>query len=323
MDKQENFLAEHTKDGGFLQSEYWKNFQENFGNEVFLCQEENFHGLFVEYKLPIVGKYWLCPRGPVVSREKKVNAEIRGLIKQAQNRKIGWIRMEPQTLENLERIKKSCNFKLVKSPKNHEPEETLMIDLQSSPDEILSEMKSKTRYNIRLSQKKGAVFQEEDKKKSFESFWKLLQETSQRDRINTHPKEYYKKMLEVIPEDKIKLFMAYVGEKPLGGIIVSFYGGVATYLHGASSSSHRNLMANYGLQWHAIKEAQKVGVKKYDLGGTSVKNKKKTWGGITRFKKGFCPKCEPVEFPGCHDLIIDSQKYFLYRLIQKVKNLIK
>jgi lipid II:glycine glycyltransferase (peptidoglycan interpeptide bridge formation enzyme) len=127
-------------------------------------------------------------------------------------------------------------------------------------------------------------------------------------------------MLSAVPAGKLKLFIAYSSEgEALGGILVSFYGGVATYLHGASSGKNRNLMANYGLQWHAIEKAKETGVKKYDLGGTALESDKKGWEGITKFKRGFCPGGEPVKFPGCYDLIINPWAYFLYRLLRKIK----
>jgi lipid II:glycine glycyltransferase (peptidoglycan interpeptide bridge formation enzyme) len=105
----------------------------------------------------------------------------------------------------------------------------------------------------------------------------------------------------------------------VGAIILSFFGGVATYLHGASSDEHRNLMANYFLQWEAIKRAKEKGMKKYDFFGIAVELNRKKWAGITRFKKGFCPDCEPIIFPGCYDLVLCPGKYFVYRILQFFK----
>lgn len=319
MREQEEFLAENTKDGGFLQSVYWKEFLSKTGKKVFHWRSEGFNGLFVEHSLPLAGNYWFCPRGPVGKKEK-TRSSLREIFDKALKNNVGWLRLEPQDEEFISFAKKEALSKVVRAPKNHEPGETLMIDLSKELDQILKEMKSKTRYNIRLSQKKEIVIKEDFNKDNLESFWELLKETSNRDKINIYPKEYYREMLRVIPSDKIKLLSAYFKEEMLGGIIVSFYGGVATYLHGASSNSHRNLMANYGLQWRAIEIAKKMGMKKYDLGGTAVNSNKENWNGITKFKRGFCPYGKPIEFPGCYDFILNQKKYFLYKLLRKAKN---
>ncbi|MFW5884683.1 MAG: lipid II:glycine glycyltransferase FemX [Patescibacteria group bacterium] len=320
MKEQEEFLAENTKDGGFLQSVYWKEFISKTGKKVFHWRRRGFNGLFVEHSLPLVGNYWFCPRGPV-GRKGEMQSNLGEIFNKARKNKVGWLRLEPQDKEFISFVKKEIFSKAVRAPKNHEPEETLVIDLNKDLNQILKEMKSKTRYNIRLSQKKEVVIKESFSKDDFEGFWRILKETSNRDKIKIYPKEYYREMLRTIPSDKIKLLTAYSKKDMVGGIIVSFYGGVATYLHGASSDSHRNLMANYGLQWRAIEIAKRMKMKKYDLGGTAVNSNKENWNGITKFKRGFCPHEKPIEFPGCYDFIFNKKKYFLYKLLRKVKKI--
>jgi lipid II:glycine glycyltransferase (peptidoglycan interpeptide bridge formation enzyme) len=320
MQEQEYFLAENTKDGGFLQSIFWKKFLFEAGKKVFYWERDKFNGLFVEHSLPLVGSYWFCPRGPI-GKNEKAWLNLGMVFNKARENKVGWLRLEPQDKNLISFAQKEFPFKILKAPNNHEPEETLMINLSKNLDQILKEMKSKTRYNIRLSQKKEILIKEDFDKNDFENFWRLLEETSKRDKINLHPKRYYQEMLRAIPRDKIKLITAYFKKEMVAGIIVSFYGGVATYLHGASSSHFRNLMANYGLQWRAIEMAKEMGMKKYDLGGTAINLNKKNWQGITKFKRGFCPYENPVEFPGCYDFVIDKRKYFLYRTLHKIKSI--
>ena len=87
----------------------------------------------------------------------------------------------------------------------------------------------------------------------------------------------------------------------------------------------------YMIELEILKQAKSAGYKKYDLGGTKVyqdKNGKNiakngNWQGISRFKIGFCLKCQPVEFPGGWDIILNKWKYKLYRFLQKIKELIK
>jgi lipid II:glycine glycyltransferase (peptidoglycan interpeptide bridge formation enzyme) len=110
----------------------------------------------------------------------------------------------------------------------------------------------------------------------------------------------------------------------IGAIIISFFGGMATYLHGASSNLHRNVMVNYAIQWRAIQDAKSHGCEKYDFGGIKIteENNKNSWQGITRFKLSFAPKEKIVDFPGCWDIVINKRRYFTYRALQYLKDLI-
>lgn len=330
MEKLKDFLEKNTIDGGFLQSEYWENFQKRLNRKTFRVYEPGeFNALVLDYELPMIGSYFFIPRGMVFLKEKviakKEKEKIDKLIKIAEEDNIGWVRVEPQREEDLEVIKKvlGSKYKIAKSKKNHEPTQTLMIDLRKTEEDILKEMKSKTRYNIRISGKRGVkIFSSRDPE-YFQEFYKLSQETAERDKIAIHPREYYEKMLENISKEALDFFYAEYKNKIIGAIMVTFYGGVATYLHGASSSKFRNVMANYGLQWEAIKEAKKRGCEKYDFGGVRINdNEKNSWAGITKFKTGFCPNNKPINFPGCWDIVLNKKKYWLYRKIQFVKGIL-
>ena len=136
-------------------------------------------------------------------------------------------------------------------------------------------------------------------------------------------------MLETISIDILKLYVAKYNGKVIAANLVVFYGETCTYLHGASDDEYRNVMAPYLLQWQQIRDAKKMGCKKYDFGGVKTgrkkneeRSKKNSWEGITRFKLGFSPNTKPVEFPGCYDIIVSPVRYFMYRVMQKIKSFI-
>jgi lipid II:glycine glycyltransferase (peptidoglycan interpeptide bridge formation enzyme) len=317
MNYREDFLTKNSLDGGFLQSTHWFNFQKKLNKKTFFIESGGNKVLIVENKLPLVGSYFYIPRGPVLGDNKKKNQEMLKEIKnKARQERVGWIRFEPQKKEDLKLI----NQKLIKSKKNHQPAETLILDLNKSEKDLLVQMKQKTRYNIRLAEKKGVKIEISKDKQNLDVFWNLVQETAERDGVVFHSRDYYEKMIEAIPGENLELLLAKdKNGKIIGAVLVSFYGEMATYLHGASSSQDRNLMANYLLQWEAIKRAKKKGMQKYDFFGIAVNKNQKKWAGITRFKKGFAPESEPVIFPGCWDLVLSPGKYFLYRIIQFLK----
>ena len=62
------------------------------------------------------------------------------------------------------------------------------------------------------------------------------------------------------------------------------------YPYGASSSKHKNLMANNLIMWEAIRYGKGLGLKTFDLWGREEGK------GFTKFKEGYNPKV--VEFIG-------------------------
>ncbi len=339
MNKEQEIMLEGNVDGGFLQSWHWAKFQRSLGRKVIeLSKKVDFKVLMICHRLPLVGSYFFVPRGPLLRITKGNQAQnsndqegLVEMIRVAKKGNIGWVRVEPQTENDLNAIKEALGgrYKIVKSKKNHEPAQILMIDLKKNEDELLLQMKSKTRYNIRLAKRRGVEVFLSQKNEHVEKFIELIKTTSERDRITSHKDEYYRKMIKTMPDDVMKLYFARYQGEIISAVLVIFYGGVATYLHGASANEYRNVMAPHALQWRAIRDAKRKGCKKYDFGGTRVSSTNyslstthyENWEGITRFKVGFCPNCELIEFPGCWDIVIDSKKYWLYKMLQLGKDL--
>ncbi|MFA6047341.1 MAG: peptidoglycan bridge formation glycyltransferase FemA/FemB family protein [Parcubacteria group bacterium] len=358
MDREEiTFVQQNSPDGGFLQSSEWRKFQESVGRKTYNVSFPHpasghplpqagegdifFHASIIEHMLPIVGKYFYIPRGPVVNDQRSmIRDQLRDLIDLAKNNNIGWIRVEPATNEILEAIESNTTCKIKKAPHDMQPRELFIINVTKPEEQLLAEMKSKTRYNIKVAQKHGVAVTSEQgttNNNLIENFLKLTQIMAKRQGIEAHPESYYRKMLEVIPKNILKLYIAEYNNQIIAANIVIFYGKTCTYLHGASDDEYRNVMAPFLLQWQQIQDAKVAGCERYDFGGIStnylprrqagessmnvrITNK---WAGITRFKLGFSPNTRPTEFPGSYDIIINSRKYWLYRNIQRLKNLIK
>jgi len=188
-------------------------------------------------------------------------------------------------------------------------------------------MKSKTRYNIKVAEKHNvSVTGKQESKineKYISEFIRLTKIMAKRQGITPHPEKYYQKMLEIIPGEIMKLYLAEYEGKIIGANIMVFYGKVCTYLHGASDDQYKNLMAPYLLHWQAIRDAKNNGYEKYDFGGIKTGARNNNWSGITRFKLGFSPNTKPTEFLGSYDLVINPARYKIYRIIQGIKSLIK
>lgn len=197
-------------------------------------------------------------------------------------------------------------LKLKKNFVDIQPPDTSIIDLTLSEDEILSNMHSKWRYNIRLSEKKGVVIHKYTRNdvnlsKKVDRFYELTKETNARDGNSSHAKSYYldlisrsaKNLESNNAEDKesplITLYIAEHEGEEIASIMTLFSKDEAIYLYGASSNHKRNLMPNHLLQWTAMKDAKNYGSKCYDFYGMSPegKDEKHPMHGLYMFKSNF------------------------------------
>ena len=189
-----------------------------------------------------------------------------------------------------------------------------------SEEELLSAFHQKTRYNIRLAQRKG-VRVEICSKEMVPEFGRLMLTTGVRDGFVTRPPEYFSDMLDNLGEHA-RLYMAFIDEpqedgstrrKAIAGTLAIWYGDKVWYLYGASSNEDRNYMPNYLLQWEMIRWAVERGCRVYDFRGVpgDVGEDHPLYG-LVKFKRGFSG--EYTEFVGEFDLILSS---FWYRAIEK------
>lgn len=294
--------------GSFLQSWQWGEFQELLDRKIWRIETNNLKGLVVGHNLPFKKNYLYCPRGPIGDGDfKYFLEEVHEIAKQEKS-----IFFKIELGENNFNYNILKDFNFIKSSKQIQPIKTTILDLSKSEEELLNRMHQKTRYNIRLAQKKNVIIKEVDSSK-LDIFLKLSEETAKRDRFNLHPKEYYRKMVKVLEkEGLIKIFLAQYNNTVIAANLVCFFGKTAIYLHGASDYNHRNLMAPYLLQWQTILEAKKKGFMHYDFWGINEKK----WPGVTRFKKGF--NGQEVSYPGAFDLIFSKIWYKSYNLAQKI-----
>ncbi|MBN2510920.1 MAG: peptidoglycan bridge formation glycyltransferase FemA/FemB family protein [Spirochaetales bacterium] len=209
-----------------------------------------------------------------------------------------------------------------KSPVEIQPPDTVIIDLTKSDEELLSGMKKKTRYNIRLAEKKGVTV----KRTGIEGlscWYELYQETSLRDNIQIHSYDYYLTVYshcENDPEATPVLLLSYFNDIVVSGIFLVFYGNRATYLYGASSDAHRDVMPNYLLQWEGLRLARESGCTEYDMFGIPpTDDPGHPMYGLYRFKTGFGGRIDHME--GCWDYPFKHLSYRLFRWAEILRNL--
>ena len=152
---------------------------------------------------------------------------------------------------------------------------TVVIDLSAPEDELLQRMKPKTRYNIRLADRKG-VHVRAGNSADYPMLYRMYAETSIRDGFAIRDEAYYRTVWEAFSQQGMaEPLIAEVGGEPVAGLFLFFFAGKAWYLYGMSSELHRDKMPNYLLQWKAMLSAREKGCRLYDL-----------WGAPNRFEEG-------------------------------------
>lgn len=277
----------------FLQSDSWRDFQERSGKKVFTLENGAFA---IKLDLPM-GKSYLY--SPFFEASEALD-ELREIGKRED---AIFVKVEPleEGVSVANNLKKA---KFNKAKKFLQPQRTIILDVNRGDEDLLANMHPKTRYNIKLAQKKGVVVaKSEDKQASFEDFARLLASTAGRDGFTTHPMSYYEEILNI---DGVELYLAFGGDALLSAAIIIFHEARATYLHGASSYQHRSLMAPHLMHWQIIQDARARGMRDYDLWGIDEDR----WPGVTRFKKGFGGR--EVSYIGSYDYVLSKFWYFLY-----------
>jgi peptidoglycan pentaglycine glycine transferase (the first glycine) len=297
--------------GGFLQSYEWGEFQAALGFKVKRIFEETAKGTVaaqvIEQHMPFGKKYYLAPKGPLGSASGPVMIDT--LAKHLPD--ATFLKIEPAS-----KIKKALH-----ASERH-PEATVLVPLSSNFEETLEGMKPKTRYNIRLAEKKHVTIRTAGVE-GFPEFIALMKETALRDGFALHLPNRYQKMLEVLKGGECKAFLAFADFEgtPLAANLMIDSFGVRTYLHGASGNSMRNVMAPYALHAHLMKDASEKGMKAYDFWGIAPPGSPEDhpWAGITRFKLGFGEHV--VTMPGTFDVPLSKFWYGLYKTARKMRGL--
>lgn len=297
MTSWETFLETHPN-AHILQTHTWGVLKHDFGWDVeqILSPTTNLQSAtsgaqILFRRLPFGLTFAYLPRGPVGDNWDQLWPAVDAVCRK---RGAIFLKVEPDLWETPDNIQQTPPGFITVSH-TIQPPRTLIIDLRSDEQAILGRMKQKTRYNIRLAQKKGVTVRPSS---DFSAFQHLMELTGQRDAFGVHSLEYYQRVYRLFqPQCACELLLAEYEREPLGTVLVFRRGERAWYFYGGSSNRHRDRMPNYLLQWEAIRWAKKQGCIEYDLWGVPdadeatlesqfLQRSDGLWG-VYRFKRGF------------------------------------
>lgn len=186
-------------------------------------------------------------------------------------------------------------------------------------EELMPTFAEKTRYNVRLSHRKGVTVRWSREPADLKAFFQLYLTTCERDQIGHRPYDYFERMLEAYG-DYARIYVAEFEGEPLAAAIALHYGQKVFYIYGASGNEKRNLMPAYAMQAEMIRWAVELGVTFYDFGGVYSLTKEN---GLYRFKEGFCHEEGVTELVGEFDRVRSRFWYWAFvkgkPLLQKLR----
>jgi lipid II:glycine glycyltransferase (peptidoglycan interpeptide bridge formation enzyme) len=285
-----------------LQTPSWEEFRKAWGSETVRVDSN----LLTLHKVPFLNKkIAVFEKGPEPTKKM-----LESLKKFGRENNLIFIKLEPN-IDNSESVARVFRAAGARLGKTIFTPTTFEIDLTKNEDDLLKSFSSKTRYNIRLAQRKGVTVHEDNSDKAFEKYLELTRETTQRDKFFAHSEKYHRLMWQHLKNKIAHLLVAkYQGEIVVTWILFA-HDKVLYYPYGASTHKYKNIMAPNLMMWEAIKFGKKLGCTKFDLWGREPGK------GFTKFKEGYNPRV--VEFIGTWDLIINKPYYYLYILLDKLR----
>lgn len=322
-------LVQANPDGGHIyQSLEWSQVKKfNDWEPVFCMYEAAAYSVaFVLLRKPalMLGTVYYCSKGPGFFRDFQASKEdtshfeeflldLKRFLGKYDDKAI-LVKLEPELEEDQLDLQK---LGLVKASADLQFKATIMVDLDKPEEEIIDSFKQKTRYNIRLAERKGVKVEHRPMNDDgVDLMYELMQATQERAGFFLRPKIYFANYWQAQYDAGQAQFLVATHEGDvLGGVFVTRFGTKSYYKDGGSFVTKRNLMAPYLLQWEAMKWAKSEGATVYDMVAVPPKKHLEDEShhqyGLYQFKRGFNEAV--TEFVGCWDLPIHPNKFKMWQ----------
>jgi len=207
------FIAANSTPASFLQTYEWGEFQKSLGLKIYRIAavgppapqagalragdsgEYIAAAQAIVRPLPLGKTYLEVAKGPVWNMDVGIwNMVIKELKKIGRRENSILMRVNPP----YEKSQFDIQYSIFHIPeillRQTEPNDTVLVDLSKSEEDLLAQMHEKSRYNIRLALKKGVKVSEKTADNAaFEKFLELIGETAKRDGITVWPRERFEK----------------------------------------------------------------------------------------------------------------------------------
>ncbi len=190
--------------------------------------------------------------------------------------------------------------------------DTMVVDLTGGPEAVLARMDARTRYSVRLAERRGTVVRRAGEDE-LHRFYDLYRETAERQDLRIYPEDCFRDLFASAAEGDLylDLYLAESAGETASAAVVARHAGEAWYLFAASSVKHRAAAGPSAILHRALLDCAAAGDVRMDLLGAAPRSgEDHPLSRLTRFKAGFGG--ERVSRAGAWDFVIDPEAYSLY-----------
>lgn len=270
------FVAE-TPGGHHAQTSLWAQLKASLGwrsMRIIVRQQRLIIGgaQLLFRNVSLLGSVGYLTKGPLISVDDVILEDlIMGQIHQVSKvNHARYLVVQPPNLNNRQNLSNrmaNWGFKESLMPFAPTPYTTLLIDLHRDLSDILSRMRTSTRRNIRLAERRGITVRE-GTEQDLNVFYRTLMATSTRQNFSEYPEEYWNRFHKAFSAcGYAKIFLSeYKGEVVSSLLLVNF-GDTVIYKKGGWMGNCKDLHPNDLLHWKAIQWAKCQGYHYYDFEG--------------------------------------------------------
>jgi peptidoglycan pentaglycine glycine transferase (the first glycine) len=262
-----------TPGGQHVQSHRWASLKSTEGWKAItieLIDDETILGgaQMLVRNVSVLGAIGYVPMGPVFRAESVAREVLDRIETVAAEERIRHLTVQPAAGgEMVEALLAERGFSA--SPAPVAPNATLIIDLEVAEEVLLAAMAPRTRYNVRLGERRGLTCRVADEV-DLPTYHAMLAATAERQGFSPHSIGYLEAMWAAFAPDGhlVLLFVEREG-KTLAGMLGIGFGDTFTNKLSVWSGELGSDKPNETLQWCAIKWARDAGYRYYDFEGIS------------------------------------------------------
>ncbi len=321
----DELVAGNPDGGNVLQAKVYGEFKAAYGwrPEYIIHQlvDVRVATLYLVRSVTGLGELWYAPKGPGVSS----TAQLRALLHDFVAPQAFMLKIEPDLAAQNTSLAALQDMGLVKAKYDLQwNRNTVVVDLRPSEDEILASFKQKTRYNIRLAERKGVeIHPVELTVANIQQMYELMLAVQERAGFYMRSREYLERFWRLHSDaGRGQLFFATFEGELVAGVFALYLGKQGLYKDGGSTRTHPDLQAPYLLQWEIMRWLKSKDCLEYDLHGTPphdrLEDRTHPLAGLAQFKTGFNPGTL-TEYIGVYDLPLKPTRYkFWHRAGEKL-----
>ena len=192
--------------------------------------------------------------------------------------------------------------------------DTMVVELSGGREAILGRMDARTRYSLRLAERRGTRVEERGEE-GIGRFHQLFAETALRQDLRLYPETLYRDLFRSAQRHglDLRLYLATYQGKDAASAIVARDGTEAWYLFAASASGLREAAGPSAILFRALLDAEKAGCLRMDLLGVGPPgDRSHPLAGLTLFKSGFGGR--RVTRAGAWDYVLCPHEYARHSL---------